>query len=150
MIPFSEVPVHHPLPHQEGITKMKKRTVVFRSVVLIALVLCFSAAAAVAQDMAKIAPKNVKVLLDNYKTRVLDVQFKAGEKLAMHSHPAYILYSFVDGKIKTTLGDGKVTETEFKAGETRWSDKVTHANEALTDVHVLVIEIKDHSTMMKK
>jgi len=129
---------------------MNKRTPVLQCVVLIALVLCFSATTTVAQDMAKVAPKNVKVLLDNDKTRVLDVQFKAGEKLAMHSHPAHILYSFSDGKIKTTLGDGKVTETEFKAGETRWSEKATHANEALTDVHVLVIELKDHNTMMKK
>jgi quercetin dioxygenase-like cupin family protein len=100
--------------------------------------------------MAKVAPKNVKVLLDNDKTRVLDVQFKAGEKLPMHSHPAYILYSFSDAKVKTTLDDGKVMDTEFKAGEARWSDKVIHANEALTDVHVLVIEIKDHKAMMKK
>jgi quercetin dioxygenase-like cupin family protein len=100
--------------------------------------------------MAKVAPNNVKVLLENDKTRVLDVQFKAGEKIPMHSHSAYILYSFSDGKVKTTLGDGKVLDTEFKTGEARWSDKVTHANEALTDVHVLVIEIKDHNTMMKK
>jgi hypothetical protein len=50
----------------------------------------------------------------------------------------------------STLSDGKVMDTEFKAGEARWSDKVTHANEALTDVHVLVIEIKEHNKMMKK
>ncbi len=129
---------------------MNKRTVFCQSVLLIALVLCFSATATVAQDMAKVAPKNVKVLLENDKTRVLDVQFKTGEKLPMHSHPAYILYSFSDAKVKTTLGDGKVTDTEFKAGEARWSDKVTHSNEALTDVHVLVIEIKEHNKTMKK
>lgn len=129
---------------------MNKRTVGCQSILLIALVLCFSATTAVAQDMAKVAPSNVKVLLDNDKTRVLDVQFKAGEKLPMHSHPAYILYSFSDAKVKTTLADGKVMDTEFKAGEARWNDKVTHANQALTDVHVLVIEIKEHSKMMKK
>jgi quercetin dioxygenase-like cupin family protein len=129
---------------------MNKRTVVCRSILLIALVLCFSVGTTVAQDMAKVAPDNVKVLLDNDKTRVLDVQFKAGEKLPMHSHPGYILYSFTDAKVKTTLADGKVMDTEFKAGEARWSDKVTHANEAVTDVHVLVIEIKEHGKMMKK
>ncbi len=129
---------------------MNNRTVIYQGILVIALVLCFSAATTVGQDMAKVAPNNVKVLLDNDKTRVLDVQFKAGEKLPMHSHPAYILYSFSDAKIKTTLGDGKVMETEFKAGEARWSDRVTHANEALTDVHVLVIEIKERGKMMKK
>lgn len=129
---------------------MNKRTVLFQGILLIALVMCLAATTTVAQDMAKVAPGHVKVLLDNDKTRVLDVQFKAGEKLAMHSHPAYILYSFSDAKLKTTLGDGKVAETAFKAGETRWSDKVTHANEALTDIHVLVIEIKDQSATKKK
>lgn len=129
---------------------MNKRTALCQSISLIALVLCFSATTTVAQDLAKVAPNNVKVLFENDKTRVVDVQFKAGEKLPMHSHPAYILYSFNDAKVKTTLGDGKVTETEFKAGEARWSDKVTHSNEAITDVHVLVIEIKEHGKMIKK
>ena len=129
---------------------MNTRTVVCQRILLIALVLCFTGATTAAQDMAKVAPNNVKVLLDNDKTRVLDVQVKAGEKLPMHSHPAYILYSLSDAKVKTTLADGKVMDTEFKAGEARWNDKVTHANEALTDVHVLVIELKDHSKMMKK
>jgi quercetin dioxygenase-like cupin family protein len=143
------VPTHY-LTHYRRETDMNKRAVLSQSILLIALVLCLSATTTVAQDMAKVAPNNVKVLLDNDKTRVLDVQFKTGEKLPMHSHPAYVVYSFSDAKVKTTLDDGKVTETEFKAGGARWSDKVTHANEALTDVHLLVIEIKDHKAMMKK
>ena len=129
---------------------MNKRTVLCPGILMTALVLCFSASSTVAQDIAKVAPGNVKVVMDNDKTRVLDVRFKAGEKLPVHSHPEHIVYAFSDGRIKTTLGDGKATETEFKAGQALWSDKVTHANEALTDVHLLVIEIKDHNTMMKK
>lgn len=39
---------------------MNNRTVVCQSLLLIALVLCFSAATTVAQDMAKVAPNNVK------------------------------------------------------------------------------------------
>ena len=100
--------------------------------------------------MAKVAASNVKVILDNDKVRVLDVQFKAGEKLPMHSHPGNIIYSFSGGKTKTTLGDGTMKDTEFKAGEARWSDAVTHANEAVTDIHVLVIEVKEHKMMKKK
>ena len=82
--------------------------------------------------------------------RMLDVQAKAGEKLPMHSHPAHIVYSVGGAKLKTTLADGKVVETELKAGEARWNDAVTHSNEGLTDLHALVIELKQSKMMKKK
>lgn len=128
---------------------MKRLTILSQSICLFVLGLCI-ATATVAQDMAKVDPEHVKVILDNDKVRMLDVQFKAGEKIPMHSHPGYILYSFAGGKTKTTLADGKMVDTEFKAGEARWNDAVTHANEAVTDIHVLVIEMKAHKTMKKK
>ncbi|MEK9137130.1 MAG: cytoplasmic protein [Bacteroidota bacterium] len=129
---------------------MYKPTVLLQSVLLIALALCFATSATVAQDMAKVAPNNVKVLLDNDKVRVLEVQFKAGEKLPMHSHPNHVLYAMSTGKVKTTLADGKVVDTEVKAGAARWNDAVTHANEALTDGHVLLVEMKEQKSMKKK
>jgi quercetin dioxygenase-like cupin family protein len=117
---------------------------------VIALGLCIATTTTIAQDMAKVAPNNVKVILENDHTRVLDVQFKAGEKLPMHSHPGNIIYSFGGGKTKTTLANGKMVDTEFKAGEARWSDAITHANEAVTDIHVLVIEMKEKEIVKKK
>lgn len=129
---------------------MNKPTVVLQSVLLIALAFCLATSTTVAQDMAKVAANNVKVLLDNDKVRVLEVQFKAGEKLPMHSHPNYVVYAMSAGKLKTTLADGKVVDTEDKAGEARWGEAVTHTNEALTDVHVLVIELKQSKMMKKK
>jgi quercetin dioxygenase-like cupin family protein len=119
-------------------------------VLVMALVLSFCASKTIAQDMVKVAPNNVKVVLDNDKTRILDVQLKAGEKLPMHSHPGYILYTLSDSKFKTTFPDGKVAELAVKAGDARWTEKVTHANEAVTDVHVLVIEFKDQGAAKKK
>jgi quercetin dioxygenase-like cupin family protein len=129
---------------------MNKPTVILQSVLLIALAFCFATSTTVAQDMAKVAPNNVKVLLDNDNVRVLEVQFKAGDKLPMHSHPNHVLYAMINGKVKTTLADGKVVDTEVKAGEARWVDKVTHANEAVTDGHVLIVEMKEHKMMKKK
>jgi quercetin dioxygenase-like cupin family protein len=129
---------------------MNIRTVLFQSILLTALAFSFCASTTMAQDMAKVAPGHVKVLLDNDKTRVLDVQLKAGEKLPMHSHPGYILYTVSDSKFKTTFPDGKVAELDVKAGDTRWTEKVTHANEAVTDVHVLVIEFKEQGAAKKK
>jgi beta-alanine degradation protein BauB len=126
---------------------MNNRTVLCQCILVIALALCLATTTTVAQDMAKVAPNNVKVILDNDETRVLDVHYKAGEKLPMHSHPANIVYSLTAAKVKTTLAGGKVVEREFKAGDAIWNEKVTHSNEALTDVHVIVIEFKEHKKM---
>ena len=129
---------------------MNKTTVLLKMTLLIIVALGFVASQVLAQDMAKVASKNVKVVLDNDKVRVLDVQIKAGDKLPMHSHPANIVIPMNSGKVKTTLADGKVMEREFKQGEPIWSEAVTHSNEALTDNHVLVVELKDHKMMKKK
>ncbi len=128
---------------------MNKLTVLSKSVLLV-VAFCLAASPLFAQDMAKVAPKNVKVVLDNDKVRVFEVQFKAGEKLPMHSHPSSIVIPITNGKVKTTMSDGKVKEVEFKVGDARWSDAVTHSNEAVTDNHVMVIELKDHMMMKKK
>lgn len=129
---------------------MNKLTVLLKIVLLVVVALCVGARPLLAQDMAKVASKNVKVVLDNDKVRVFDVQVKVGEKLPMHSHPSNIVIPMSSGKVKTTLSDGTVKDIEFKAGEPRWSEPVTHSNEAVTDNHVMVIEIKDQKMMMKK
>ncbi|MFN0159125.1 MAG: hypothetical protein ACKVRP_13770 [Bacteroidota bacterium] len=67
----------------------------------------------------------------------------------MHSHPATIVYSQDGAKYKTMFADGKVVDTEIKAGEAVYREAVTHANEAIVDGHVIVIEMKE-KTMMKK
>ena len=128
---------------------MNKPTVL-QGALLIALMFCFATSTTVAQDMAKVAPDNVKVLLDNDKVRVLDIHVKTGDKIPMHSHPANIVYSQDGAKYKTTLADGKVVDTEIKAGEAIYRDAVAHSNEAVADGHVVMVEIKEHKGMKKK
>lgn len=110
----------------------------------LAVVALAFAGSVVAQDMAKVAPKNSKILLDNDQVRVIEVWLKPGESLPMHSHPANVVYFVTGGKTKTTMADGKITETEHKAGEAIWSDPVTHSNQnigtALTKA--VVVELK--------
>ena len=62
---------------------MKRLTVLSQNMCLVVSGLCIIATTSTAQDMAKVDPKHVKVILDNDKVRVLDVQFKAGEKIPM-------------------------------------------------------------------
>jgi quercetin dioxygenase-like cupin family protein len=50
----------------------------------------------------KVARNNFKVLLENEHVRVLDFHSKSGEKIPMHSHPAYVTYA-ISGSGKTTF-----------------------------------------------
>src|SRR5207253_3892708 len=84
-----------------------------------------------------------KVLLENDQVRVLDFQAKGGEKIPMHSHPAYLTYDISgSGTTKFTSPDGKTTESENKAGRTTWHQPATHASEATAEVHALLVELK--------
>lgn len=124
---------------------MKNLTHLTMGVLLAALVLGIAAAkTAMAQDQVQVAPKSTKVLLENDHVRVLEVRQKPGEKMAMHSHPAYVVYSLSSSKTKFTAPDGKTTEVEEKAGRAIWREAETHAveNVGTTDTHVLVIELK--------
>jgi quercetin dioxygenase-like cupin family protein len=100
------------------------------------------AVAAVAQDLVKVAPKNVKVLLDNSQVRVLEYTAKKGVKIGLHSHPPYVVYALEPGTTHFTLPDGKTKDLVLKKGEAIWSDGGAHTQESLTDNHVIVIELK--------
>ena len=123
---------------------MKNLTHLLMAFLVASVLLVFAPKTAVAQDMVKVAPKNCKVLLENDRVRVVRVVTKPGEKLEMHSHPAYIVYSFTSGKAKFTSSDGKSEEREIKAGQAIWSDAVTHSTEnaGTTESRVLVTELK--------
>ncbi len=98
-----------------------------------------------AQDPVKVAPKNFKVLLENQQVRVLDFHSVAGQKIPMHSHPAYISYSISgSGKTKFTSADGKTTEEPNNPAGATWHEAGTHASEYMGPgaTHVLLVELK--------
>jgi quercetin dioxygenase-like cupin family protein len=109
------------------------------------LLLTFAAGTVRAQDPVKAAPNNFKVLLENERVRVLDFHSTAGQKIPMHSHPAYISYSISgSGKTAFTAPDGKITERPAKTGQATWHDAETHASEYIGTgaTHVLLVELK--------
>ncbi len=132
---------------------MKVSKNVMLGVLLTLIALAFAARTAQAQDMVKVAPQNVKVLLENDRVRVLEVVAKPGEKIGMHSHPGHILYLMSGGgKMMTTFPDGKTVTTEGKTGEARWLEPVTHANENAgdTEIRAVVVELKEPAKAEKK
>jgi quercetin dioxygenase-like cupin family protein len=101
-------------------------------------------AIATAQDVVKASPETHTVLLENVRTRILDVHIKPGEHVAMHSHPAGILYYLSDAKLRITYPDGRTEERNVKAGTAAWSDATTHAvqNIGATELHEVHTEMK--------
>ena len=107
-----------------------------------------AAGTAQAQDPVKVAPNKFKVLLENDRVRVLDFHSNAGDKIPMHSHPAYISYSISGaGKTKFTTADGKVTEKPANTGQATWHEAERHASEYIGSggTHVLLVELKSPS-----
>ncbi len=123
---------------------MKNLTYFIMSVLLVTIALGLGTSTAMAEDLAKVMPDDVKVIVDNDRVRVLDVLHIPGAKEPMHSHLAYVAVYLSSARVKVTTPDGKTVERERKAGEVSWSEGVTHTveNVGSTDQHVIVIELK--------
>ena len=102
----------------------------------------FFATQALAIDFVEAAPKQTKVLVDNEKVRVIRATFKKGDKIPMHSHPDIVVYVVKGGKVKFTNADGKVVESNTKAGEVLFRPAVTHSHEHIDGGEAIVIELK--------
>jgi quercetin dioxygenase-like cupin family protein len=97
----------------------------------------------VAQDAVKTSPNNTKLVLENERVRVYEFWAKAGDKIAMHSHPDHVVYASAGGKVKFTGGDGKVTETEMKPGQGLFVPATTHSIDVVSgEVRTVVVELK--------
>lgn len=124
---------------------MKNPARAMTAVLISAFVLIVARGTLWAQDPVKVAPNHFKVLLENERVRVLDFHSRSGEKIGMHSHPAYVSYAVSgSGKTKFTSQDGKTSEQPATTGRAIWHDVETHASEYVGtgEVHVLLVELK--------
>lgn len=118
------------------------------------LALCLAAtfgvsATAVAQDMVQVAGKQAKVVLENDRVRVIEIDVPPGGSTGMHSHGTPQLVVFLSGAKGTQMmADGSTKPMDRKAGEVAWSEPVTHdtKNTGKQPVRTLVIELKDAPT----
>lgn len=115
-----------------------------RRISAVAFVLFFVAVIALAQDPAVVNAKTVKVKFENNRVRVLEAFLQPGEKEQMHSHPAYVVYVVAGGKVRNHSADGKVTESEFAAGDSYFREPLTHwaENIGTTTIHLVLVELK--------
>jgi beta-alanine degradation protein BauB len=100
-------------------------------------------APAPATDLISLAPDHCKLLKENDRLRVYEYTARKGDKVAMHSHPAHVVYLIKAGKTQFTLQDGtKPKPAELKDGEALINPPVTHAQEHLEDVRAILVELK--------
>ena len=97
-----------------------------------------------ARDAATVTPKVVQVKLENDRVRVLEFTSDPGDKEDWHSHPAFVVYVLTGGTLRITTPDGKADDVEFKAGDIRWRDPVTHSTENIgqTRLHAILVELE--------
>lgn len=93
---------------------------------------------------AKEPELSISVLLENDKTRVLDIFAKPGSKTEQHQHPDHVVYAFTDSKMRSISENGSTEELVLKAGEARFFGAATHVVENIgaSNAHYLVTEIK--------
>jgi beta-alanine degradation protein BauB len=111
---------------------------------LFVVAIFFATATTFAQDPVKVAPQAFKERLNNDKVRVLEYSSKPGDKEAMHSHPACLLYVIQGSKFKSTTADGVSKEIDYKTGDVLWRDALTHTGENVGTVEMkaILVELK--------
>jgi quercetin dioxygenase-like cupin family protein len=105
-----------------------------------------------AQDPVVAAPNIYKkVLIDNDKVRVIEIEFAAGETGPWHNHPDHVAYALTDGKLEITDKGKAGVVYDIKAGDALFIPAVTHMakNIGTNTIKMVVTEVKPHM-MMKK
>lgn len=116
------------------------RSFVAPAAALFALLPC----AAAAQDLAATAGKQARVLLDNDRVRVIELEVPPGASTGMHSHGDHLVYFLADATGRQANADGTEVARTMKAGEVHWSEATVHdtRNDGATPSRTLVIELK--------
>lgn len=128
-----------------GTRVMQNRMSLLKLAQLALLGMLFASSQVLGQDPVKVASKNVKVVYENHRLRVIEVRIKPGEKLPMHSHPAHLILTLSDfkGKYLRTTGEARIFEGKPSAWT--WTEPITHSSENVgtTEIHAFAIELKD-------
>jgi quercetin dioxygenase-like cupin family protein len=97
-----------------------------------------------AQDPMAVGKMYKKVLFENDKVRVMQVEFAPGEMMPMHSHPAHTVYALTSGRIEITEKDKAPAAMDVKAGDVIYMDPVSHTgkNVGKTTLKLVVTELK--------
>ncbi len=113
--------------------------------IVFTVLIILSGRLASAQDPLEVGPDIYKLLFENDKVRVMEIMFKPGDKIAMHSHPDHLAYIMSEGTLLLSYPDGTTKEMAGKSGDVFWINAEAHAAENIgtTEVKGLVVELKE-------
>jgi hypothetical protein len=77
--------------------------------------------------------------------RFLEYRLKPGEKEKAHSHPAGVLFTLSNARLRMTqFPTATVSDDDTHAGEVNWQDAVTHSAENIgaSEFHSFRVELK--------
>lgn len=117
--------------------------------VLSAAVVLSPVLALAAPDPLTVAPDMYKLLFENEKVRVMQVEFKPGQKIGKHTHPnEHFVTVLTPGTLTIYKDDGTSNASEFQANQVVWIPAETHwaENTGKTQVKLLVTEMKNTHT----
>lgn len=134
---------------------MKAISIISKSL-FVGIILTFSSGL-YAQDMAKDAMNgHSKVILDNEKVTVIQVEFTPGYVVPMHQDPENVGYVLAGGKMEITEEGKEAKVMELKEGDAMYMAPETHAlkNVGTTTVKLIVtilkpVKMKNNETSMK-
>jgi len=111
-----------------------------RIALLLTAILLLLSGLAAAQDSGGV----YKVVLDNDRVRVIQANFKPGDKVGMRDYPNHLVYPLTDGTLVFVPAGRTGYEVNFKTGEALWFPPLARATENDSDkeVRVLVVELK--------
>jgi beta-alanine degradation protein BauB len=95
-------------------------------------------------DPARIAPRLVKVALENEKVRVLRVTLGPNDVVPLHSHPSAVGIFLSPVHLENTEPLKSAETVRARAGEVRWFPPVTHTtqNRGPHNMEMLIVELK--------
>jgi quercetin dioxygenase-like cupin family protein len=96
------------------------------------------------EDPPTVNPSSIRVLMENDSVRVMDAVLTPGLREKQHTHPPYALYILSGGSVRMHFPDGSTRDVEFKTGEARFSDKVTHwaENTGTSTIRIVLVELR--------
>jgi len=114
-------------------------------IAVVGKLLVSSSITAFAQDTLRFNADSVYLKFEIDRVRVLESILPPGGKEKTHSHPSYVVYVIKGGKIRIHGADGKISETELKAGDVIYREPVTHWGENIgtTEIDEVLVELKN-------
>lgn len=97
-----------------------------------------------AGDAMAAASSAYSLLYESPRIRVLELKITKGQKVALHSQPAHLVYVVEPGHLNSTLENGIYSQSDYRAGEILPRNAEIHAfeNTGNTDFKAIIFEFK--------